>query len=67
MQRMSYSSIWLTLGEMLTILLVREVKLEIRLVTILYLIFFLKKKIFSEVFWIVDILQSLKILTVYLL
>ena len=63
MQRMSYSSIWLTLGEMLTILLVREVKLEIRLVTILYLIF--KKKIFSEVLWIVDILQSLKILTVY--
>lgn len=65
MQRMSYSSIWLTLGEMLTILLVREVKLEIRLVTILYLIFF--KKIFSEVFWNVDILQSFKILTVYLL
>lgn len=50
---------------MLTILLVREVKLEIRLVTILYLIFF--KKIFSEVFWNVDILQSFKILTVYLL
>lgn len=59
MQGMSDSNIQLTLGKMLTSLLIREVKLVIRLSYHSILNF---KKLFSEVFRKVDIFQSFKIL-----